>query len=148
MHANAHQHDTLELQWRHNGGDGVSNHQPHDCIPNRLFGRRSKKTSKLRVNGLCEGNSPVTSDFTTQRASNTEKVPIWWRHHGHNHVGIAVVDGCESASHRELWAIITYFFMLWSMRNCKRRCWVQLTADAKRLKSYQCVHLTIISKYS
>ena len=25
------------LQWRHNGRDGVSNHQPHDCLLNRLF---------------------------------------------------------------------------------------------------------------
>ena len=41
------------LQWRHNGRDGVSNHQPHDCLLNRLFRRRSKKTSKLRVTGLC-----------------------------------------------------------------------------------------------
>ena len=47
------------LQWRHNVCDGVSKHQPHDCLLNRLFWRRSKKTSKLRVNGLCEGNSPV-----------------------------------------------------------------------------------------
>ena len=55
------------LQWRHNEGDGVSNHQPHDCLLNRLFRRRSKKTSKLLVTGLCEGNSPVTifSDTTT-----------------------------------------------------------------------------------
>ena len=30
---------------------------------NRLFGRRSKKTSKLRVTGLCVGNSPVTGEF-------------------------------------------------------------------------------------
>ena len=22
----------LTLQWRHNGRDGVSNHQPHDCL--------------------------------------------------------------------------------------------------------------------
>ena len=28
------------------------------CLPNRLFRRRSKKTSKLRVTGLCAGNSP------------------------------------------------------------------------------------------
>ena len=28
---------------------------------NRLFGCRSKKTSKLRVTGLCAGNSPVNS---------------------------------------------------------------------------------------
>ena len=46
------------LHWRHNGHDGVSNHQPHDCLLNRLFWRRSKKTSKLRVTGLCVGNSP------------------------------------------------------------------------------------------
>ena len=49
------------LQWRHNWGDGVSNHQPHDCLLNRLFRRRSKKTSMLRVSGLCVGNSPVNS---------------------------------------------------------------------------------------
>ena len=42
---------------------------------------RSKKTSKLRVTGLCEGNSPVTGEFPAQRASNAENVSIWWRHH-------------------------------------------------------------------
>ena len=49
------------LQWRHNRRDGVSNHQPHDCLRNRLFRRRSKRTSKLRVTGLCTGNSSVNS---------------------------------------------------------------------------------------
>ena len=58
----------ISLQWRHNGCDGVSNHQPHHCLLNRLFRRRSQKTSKLRVTGLCVGISPVT-------------VSIWWRHH-------------------------------------------------------------------
>ena len=48
---------------------------------NYLFRCRSKKTSKLRVTGLCEGNSPVTGEFPTQRASNKENVPISWRHH-------------------------------------------------------------------
>ena len=67
----------LSLQWRHNEHDGVSNHQRHDCLLNRLFKR---KTSKLRVTGLCDGNSPVTGDFPAQRASNTENVSIWWRH--------------------------------------------------------------------
>ena len=47
----------------------------------RLFRRRSKKTSKFRVTGLCEGNSPVTGEFPAQRASNAENVSIWWRHH-------------------------------------------------------------------
>ena len=48
----------LSLQWRHNDHDGVSNHQPHGCLLNRLFRRRSKKISKLRFTGLCAGNSP------------------------------------------------------------------------------------------
>ena len=69
------------LQWRHNERDSVSNHQPHDCLLNRLFRRRSKKTSKLRVTGLCEGNSPGTGEFPAQMASNAENVSIWWRHH-------------------------------------------------------------------
>ena len=54
------------LQWRHNERDGVSNHQRLDCLRNRLFRRRSKKTSKLRVTGLCVGNSLVTADFPHQ----------------------------------------------------------------------------------
>ena len=42
---------------------------------------RSKKTSKLRVTGLCAGNSPVTGDFPAQRDSDAKNVSIWWRHH-------------------------------------------------------------------
>ena len=44
------------LEWRHNVRDGVSNHQLHGCLLNRLFRRRSQKASKLRVTGLCAGN--------------------------------------------------------------------------------------------
>ena len=42
-------------------------------LNNRLFRRRSKKTSKLRVTGLSAGNSPVTGEFPAQMASNAEK---------------------------------------------------------------------------
>ena len=70
------------LHWRHNGRDSVSNHQPHHCLLNSLFRCSSKKTSKLRITGLCVGNSPGTSEFPTQMASNAENVSIWWRHHG------------------------------------------------------------------
>ena len=65
------------LQWRHNGHDCISNHQPHHCLLKDLFRRRSKKTSKLRVTGLCEGNSPGIGEFPAQRASNMENVSIW-----------------------------------------------------------------------
>ena len=68
--------------------------------------RRSMKTSRLRVTGLCAGNSPVTGEFPAQRDSDVvcysdlqlglyraasrsvkqtnsdaENVSIWWRHH-------------------------------------------------------------------
>ena len=82
----------LPLQWRHNWRDGVSNHQPHHCLLNRLFRRRLKNTSKLRVTGLCAGNSPVTGEFSAQMASKAENVSISWRHHvevftNSNHMG-------------------------------------------------------------
>ena len=69
------------LRWRHNGYDDVSNHQLHHCLPNRLVRRRSKKTLKLRVTGLCAGNSPVTGEFPAQMASKAENVSSWWRYH-------------------------------------------------------------------
>ena len=67
-------HGIDPLYWRHNDHDGVSNNQHHGCLLKRLFRRRSKKTSKLRVTGLCVG-------FPAQRASYAENVSIWWRHH-------------------------------------------------------------------
>ena len=72
----------MALQWRHNGPDSASYHQPHDCFLHRLFRRWSKETSKLCVTGLCVGNSPGTSEFPAQMASYAENVSIWWRHRG------------------------------------------------------------------
>ena len=69
----------ISLQWRNNECDGVSDHQPHECLLNHLSRCRSKKTSRLRTTGLYQGirwwlvNSP-------QMASNAENVSIWWRH--------------------------------------------------------------------
>ena len=62
----------IKSRWRHNGHDSVSNHQPHDCLLNRLFRRRSKKTSKLRVTGLCVGNSPGP-------VNSPHKWPVTWK---------------------------------------------------------------------
>ena len=68
------------LQWRHNEHDCVSNHQPYDCLLNRLFRRRWNKTSKLCVTGLCARNLPVIGEFPAQRSTNAENVsmtPSW-----------------------------------------------------------------------
>ena len=40
-----------------------------------------RKHKKLRVTGLCVGNSPGTGEFPAQMASNAENASIWWRHH-------------------------------------------------------------------
>ena len=73
-------HHSITLQWCHNGRDSFSNHQPHHCLLNRLFRRRSNKTWKLHVTGLCAGNSPATGEFPAQMASYAENGSIWWHH--------------------------------------------------------------------
>ena len=60
------------LEWRNKKRDGVSNPRHVGCLLNRLFRRRSKKRSNLRVTGLCEGNSTVTGKFPSPRDSNAE----------------------------------------------------------------------------
>ena len=65
------------LQWRHNERDGVSNHQSHGCLLNRLF------KSPIKENIKAPRHWPLCGEFTghAQRASNVENVSIWWRHH-------------------------------------------------------------------
>ena len=66
----------ITLRWRHNERNGVSNHRPHACLRNCLFRRRLKKKPKLRVTGVCEGNSPVTREFPAQRAITRKMFPF------------------------------------------------------------------------
>ena len=83
------------LLWRHNDHDNVSNHQHHGCLLNRLFRRRSKKTSKLRFTGLSAGNSPGTDEFPALMASDAENVSIRWRHHAWCNFGTCVNAYCN-----------------------------------------------------
>ena len=71
----------ITLLWRQNGRNCVSNHQPYGCLLNRLFRRRSKKTSKLRVTGLCVGNSPGPVNSPHKGPVTRKMFSIWWRHH-------------------------------------------------------------------
>ena len=72
------------LQWRHNKRDGVSSHRRLDCIPNRLFGCRSKKHKNSASVALVRGihRWPVYSRHKGQY--NVENITIWWRHHDSN----------------------------------------------------------------
>ena len=73
----------ITSQWRHNEGGGISTHQPHDCLLNRLFRRRSKKHRSSASLAFVWGiqrwpvNSPQKGPVTRKNVS------IWWRHHDH-----------------------------------------------------------------
>ena len=107
------QHDQVLWWWnmwahhitmRHSGRDCVPNHQPYDCLLNRLFRR---KTLKLRITDLCAGNSPMTGEFPAQMASNAENVSIWWRHHGLNKILCIPLVLCSISQCQKLRKIFT-----------------------------------------
>ena len=86
------------------------------------------KTSKLRVTGLCAGNSPVTGEFPAQMSSNAENVSIWWRHHVDSRystmrtswllimmVNKFVYKNTDDINHVEVWIFHFRYLMLNSM---------------------------------
>ena len=70
------------LQWRHNGCDGVSNHQHLHCLLNWGSGAEKRKhlssVSLVFVSGF---HRWPRDKFPAQKASNVESVSIWLRHH-------------------------------------------------------------------
>ena len=133
--------ESISLWWRHNGRDSVSNHQPHDCLLNRLFRRRSKKTSKLRVTGLCASNSPGTGEFPAQMASNAKNVSIWWRHHVLSVVSVTwstsqrVIGGIWYEIRKFIWLILPvneYHYM---------RVFIAACGEYSRLSEVLCVFI-------
>ena len=63
-------------------------------------GADQKKTLKLRVTGLCAGNSPVTGEFPAQMANNADNVSIWWCHHDQHLTANIAKTGSTSIRHR------------------------------------------------
>ena len=75
------------LHWHHNEHDGVSNHWRLRFFYLTFYSGRDQRIYQSSVSlCLCEGNSPVTSDFPTQKASNVENASIWWCHHVHKSI--------------------------------------------------------------
>ena len=64
----------LSLQWRHNGRGGVSNHQPHDWLLNRLFSTDQIKHQSSALLAFVRG----IHRWPAQMASNAENVSIRW----------------------------------------------------------------------
>ena len=123
------------LRWRHNDRAGVSNHQPHGCLLNRLFRRKSKKTSKLRVTGLCVGNSPGTGEFPAQMASYAENVSIWWRHHENNAYNIhTFLFSCYNCS-----SITIGKWVFWGYGECLEFIWARAETGVCFTHSFNCI---------
>ena len=73
----------ISLRWRHNGHDGVSNHQHHDCLLNRLFRRRPKKHQSSASLAFLWGiqRRPVNSPHkwpVTRKMFPFDDVIMWW----------------------------------------------------------------------
>ena len=78
------------MQWRHNERGGVSNHQPHDCLLNRLFMRRLKETSKHEVplafmRGIHQSsvNSPHKGPVTRKKFPFDDVIMVPREYRGH-----------------------------------------------------------------
>ena len=93
------------LLWRHNGQDGVSNHQHHHCLLNRLFRCRSKKTSNSRVTGLCAGISPVTKWPVTRKMFPFDDVIMFVTDIGGNFMIRVWIINCVNCF---VWSVITH----------------------------------------
>ena len=152
---------TAPLQWRHNGRDGVSNHQRHDCLLNRLFRRRSKKTSKLRITGLCVRGihrSPVNSPHkgpVTRRMFPFEDVImlcyvlLWFSNNWFYPHPPTSTCGCPSASERHQkyvnkWIVRIYQVLLILPGTLNLRTPNSLGPKSSYVESLQPLNLKII----
>ena len=53
--------DVIPLQWRHNERDGVSYHQPHECLLNR------STKAQIKQNIKAPRHWPLWGEFTSDR---------------------------------------------------------------------------------
>ena len=85
------------LEWRHNERDGVSNHQPHDCLLTRLlFRRRLKKHQSSASLAFVRGihRWPVNSPHkgpVTRKMFSLDDVILHWNFDYINYRGIDLV---------------------------------------------------------
>ena len=84
----------ISLLWRHNGRDNVSNHQPHDCLLNRVFRCRSDQrkhrssASLAFVRGIHRGpvNSPHELSVTRKMFPFDDVIILWIRSFQNDHI--------------------------------------------------------------
>ena len=125
---------THTLHIRHNGHDGVSNHQPFDGLLNRLFGSKSKKTSKLCVTGLCVANALVTDEFPHKGLVTRKMFPF----------DDVIMYDCSSASQAALKDMSEY--IPWVLKNWYYISWDTLIIVSTNGMTWRCFSWKIIIK--
>ena len=130
----------LSLQRRHNGRDGASNHQPHHFLLNRLLRRKSMKTSKLRVTGLCRGihRWPVNSSYkwpVTRKMFRFDDVTMDWCWQCVNYTIEA--DTIRSPMNYSVWCLYRSLIINMPM------FWVRIL----RMKSRRSIYLSCILRF-
>ena len=99
---------SVTLHWRHNDHDGVSNHQPHDCLLNRYSGsdQRKHQSSVLLAFGRGIHRGPVNSPH---------KWPVTRKMFPFDDVIMNLHDPCPSTNqqaylsmHTLLWYILSW----------------------------------------
>ena len=68
---------TNPLQWRHDGRNGVSNHQPHDCLRNRLFRHKSTK-NQSSASQAPKGSRAIRDRASYHKISNSLQCFLFW----------------------------------------------------------------------
>ena len=71
----------IVLQWRHNERDGVSNHQPRDCLLNCLFKAQIKENIKASRHWALWGEFTGDRWIPHTKGSDVENISSPWRHH-------------------------------------------------------------------
>ena len=95
----------ITLHWRHNDHDGISNHQPH-CVYLAVYSDADQRKHQ----------SSGAGEFPAQRASYTENVSIWWRHH--------VTQPQWVKNHRKQWLLMfCYIFETFYEKPVYEKIW-------------------------
>ena len=86
------------LLWRHNERDGVSNHQPHDCLPRSIVYADQRKHQSSASLAFVRGihRSPVNSPH---------KGPVTWKMCPFDDIIMECTDGCRVQPSLRLQAI-------------------------------------------
>ena len=100
-----------------------------------ILTKYSRKHSIARQKAVllvfCEGNSPMTGGFPSQRANNEENVSIWWRHH-------CLICTQHLSMTRYVWYRVIEDRAMWSL-HCINH-WNPLITAAPHVKWYTVPH--------